>query len=164
MRCWQAGQSRLWRVQVLMQREWKRSPQGSLRSVLIVLALALVSLGLLCVWAEIGRPWRSINVIFNPRTSWMSREAALAPLLLGSGVLALFGVPAALPLAALLALGFVYCQAPGGAIVRSTLGGTDTKTVGKSRSGTRPAALLSGNRPLVHVLTESLAADQAKRC
>jgi phenylacetyl-CoA:acceptor oxidoreductase 26-kDa subunit len=90
---------------------WLASPQGSLRSVLIVLALALVSLGLLCVWAEIGRPWRSINVIFNPRTSWMSREAALAPLLLGSGALALFGVAAALPLAALLALGFVYCQA-----------------------------------------------------
>lgn len=33
----------------------------------------------------------------------------------------------------------------------------------KSRSGTRPAALLSGNRPLVHVLTEALAADNAKR-
>ena len=90
---------------------WLASAQGSLRSVLIVLALALVSLGLLCVWAEIGRPWRAINVIFNPRTSWMSREAALAPLLLGSGALALFGVAAALPLAALLALGFLYCQA-----------------------------------------------------
>ena len=90
---------------------WLATAQGSLRSVLIVLALALVSLGLLCVWAEIGRPWRSINVIFNPRTSWMSREAALAPLLLGSGALVLFGVDAVLPLAALLALGFVYCQA-----------------------------------------------------
>jgi phenylacetyl-CoA:acceptor oxidoreductase 26-kDa subunit len=90
---------------------WLAQAQGSLRIVLIVLALALVSLGLLCVFAEIGRPWRSINVIFNPRTSWMSREAALAPLLLGSGALALFGVTAALPLAALLALGFLYCQA-----------------------------------------------------
>src|SRR3990167_6824726 len=90
---------------------WLAQAQGSLRSVMIVLALALVSLGLLCVWAEIGRPWRAINVIFNPRTSWMSREAALAPLLLGSGALALLGVTAALPLAALLALGFVYCQA-----------------------------------------------------
>lgn len=90
---------------------WLASPQGSLRGLLILLALALVSLGLLCVWAEIGRPWRAINVIFNPRTSWMSREAALAPLLLGSGALALFGVAAALPLAALLGLGFLYCQA-----------------------------------------------------
>lgn len=33
----------------------------------------------------------------------------------------------------------------------------------KSRSGTRPAALLSGNRPLVHVLTEALAEDSAAR-
>jgi phenylacetyl-CoA:acceptor oxidoreductase subunit 2 len=85
--------------------------QGGLRAVLIALALALVALGLLCVFAELGRPWRSMNVIFNPRTSWMSREAALAPLLLGSGALVLFGVAAAAPLAALLALGFLYCQA-----------------------------------------------------
>ncbi len=90
---------------------WLAQAQGSLRMVLVGLALALVSLGLVCVWAEIGRPWRAINVIFNPRTSWMSREAALAPLLLGSGGLALLGVAAALPLAALLALAFVYCQA-----------------------------------------------------
>jgi phenylacetyl-CoA:acceptor oxidoreductase 26-kDa subunit len=87
------------------------APEGSLRGVLIVLALALVALGLLSVFAELGRPWRSMNVIFNPRSSWMSREAALAPLLLGSGALALFGVTAAAPLAALLALGFLYCQA-----------------------------------------------------
>ena len=90
---------------------WLAAAPDSLRSVLIVLALALVAAGLLCVWAEIGRPWRAINVIFNPRTSWMSREAALAPLLLGCGVLALFGAAAVLPLAALLALGFLYCQA-----------------------------------------------------
>ncbi len=85
--------------------------QGSLRPLLFALALVLVALGLLCVFAELGRPWRSMNVIFNPRTSWMSREAALAPLLLGSGALALFGVAAAAPLAALLGLGFLYCQA-----------------------------------------------------
>ena len=33
----------------------------------------------------------------------------------------------------------------------------------KSRSGNQPAALLSGNRPLVHVLTEALASDYAYR-
>jgi hypothetical protein len=33
----------------------------------------------------------------------------------------------------------------------------------KSRSGDQPAALLSGNRPLVHVLTEALASDFASR-
>jgi hypothetical protein len=32
-----------------------------------------------------------------------------------------------------------------------------------SRSGDRPAALLSGNRPLVHLLTEALAVDAAAR-
>lgn len=85
--------------------------QGSLRQAAVVLALALVSLGLLCVWAEIGRPWRAINVMFNPRSSWMSREAALAPLLLGSGALWLFGPAWAAVPAALLALGFLYCQA-----------------------------------------------------
>jgi phenylacetyl-CoA:acceptor oxidoreductase 26-kDa subunit len=85
--------------------------QGSLRQAAIVLALALVSLGLLCVWAEIGRPWRAINVLFNPRSSWMSREAALAPLLLGSGALWLAGPAWAAVPAALLALGFLYCQA-----------------------------------------------------
>ena len=52
--------------------------QGVLRQGLLVLALLLVSLGLLCVWAEIGRPWRALNVLFHPRTSWMTREALLA--------------------------------------------------------------------------------------
>ena len=85
--------------------------QGGLREVLLVLAMALVSLGLLSVFAEIGRPWRAMNVIFNPRTSWMSREAALAPLMLGSALLALFGVAAAGMVAAVLALGYLYCQA-----------------------------------------------------
>jgi phenylacetyl-CoA:acceptor oxidoreductase 26-kDa subunit len=85
--------------------------QGSPRLAAIVLALALVSLGLLCVWAEIGRPWRAINVMFNPRSSWMSREAALAPLLVGSGALWLAGPAWAGVPTALLALGFLYCQA-----------------------------------------------------
>ena len=90
---------------------WLSGAQGSLRTTLLALALALVALGLLCVFAEIGRPWRAVNVMFNPRTSWMSREALLAPLLLGSGALALFGAAPALTVAALLALAFLYCQA-----------------------------------------------------
>ena len=84
---------------------------GSLRTALVVLAIALIGGGLLCVWAEIGRPWRAINVLFNPRTSWMSREAALAPLLLGAAAAMLAGVLAAGPVAALAALAFVYAQA-----------------------------------------------------
>lgn len=85
--------------------------QGGLRTVLLLVAISLVALGLLGVFAEIGRPWRALNVIFNPRTSWMSREAVLAPFLFGSAALALFGIAAAGPVAGLLALGYVYCQA-----------------------------------------------------
>lgn len=84
--------------------------QGSLRLVLIVLSLLLVAAGLLCVWAEIGRPWRAVNVLFHPQTSWMSREAVLAPLLLGCGAASLMWPPLQ-PLAALLAAAFLYCQA-----------------------------------------------------
>jgi len=85
--------------------------EGSLRALSMALAIGLIGGGLLCVWAEIGRPWRAINVLFNPRTSWMSREAALAPLVLGSAALAAAGVAGADWVAALGALGFVYCQA-----------------------------------------------------
>ena len=84
---------------------------GGLRALLILSALALVGGGLLCVWAEIGRPWRAFNVMFNPRTSWMTREAAVAPLLAGSAALMLAGVEAAAWAALPAALAFVYCQA-----------------------------------------------------
>jgi phenylacetyl-CoA:acceptor oxidoreductase 26-kDa subunit len=84
---------------------------GSLRATLIVLAMVLIGGGLACVWAEIGRPWRAFNVMFNPRTSWMSREAVLAPLLLGSAALMLAGVDVAGGVAALTALAFLLCQA-----------------------------------------------------
>lgn len=84
---------------------------GALRTLSFALALALIGGGLLCVGAEIGRPWRALNVLRNVRTSWMSREAALAPLLLGSTALALAGSGAAAWLALAAALGFLYCQA-----------------------------------------------------
>jgi phenylacetyl-CoA:acceptor oxidoreductase subunit 2 len=84
--------------------------EGSLRQTLLVLALLLVGTGLLCVWAEIGRPWRAVNVLFHPHTSWMSREALLAPLLMGCAAAALVW-PQWQPLAALLAAAFLYCQA-----------------------------------------------------
>lgn len=85
---------------------------GAPSRLLAALALAFVGAGLTCVWLEIGRPWRALNVFFNPRTSWMSREAALAPVLFGVGGLAvLLGSPPLLGLAALLGLGFLYCQA-----------------------------------------------------
>lgn len=84
--------------------------QGTLRVVLVVVALALIGIGLLCVWAEIGRPWRALNVFFHPQTSWMSREAAVAPLLMASGAASLLW-PQLQPLAAALAAVFLYCQA-----------------------------------------------------
>lgn len=55
----------------------------------------------------------------------------------------------------------VICFVTGAPGAGKTLLGLDLAL--KSRSGTQPAALLSGNRRLVHVLTESLAADQARR-
>jgi phenylacetyl-CoA:acceptor oxidoreductase subunit 2 len=72
--------------------------------------LALVGLGLLCVWLEIGRPWRALNVFRNPRTSWMSREAYIAVMLGPTCLAAAVGVPALPWAAAALALLFVYAQ------------------------------------------------------
>ena len=79
-------------------------------SGLLIAGAVLVVLGLVAVWVEIGRPLRALHVFFNPRTSWMSRESLLAPLLLVAALAAAFGVPLAGAMAALLALAFVYCQ------------------------------------------------------
>ena len=77
----------------------------------IGLGVALVGAGLTAVWFEIGRPLRALNVIFNPGTSWMAREAMIAPLLfavafsLWATRTLFFAV-----LLALLALAFAYAQ------------------------------------------------------
>lgn len=57
--------------------------------------------------------------------------------------------------------GKVICFVTGAPGAGKTLLGLDLAL--KSRLGTCPAALLSGNRPLVHVLTEALATDSAAR-
>ena len=79
-----------------------------------VLAAVLVAVGLVSVWAEIGRPWRALNVVLHARSSWMTREALLAPALLllalAAALLPAAAAAAAAPLAALSALAFVYCQ------------------------------------------------------
>ena len=89
------------------------------------LALALIAFGLSMVWLEIGRPLRALNVFIHPQTSWMSREALLALPVLALGTLAvLLDQPfVSLPFqgrllvavlasaAAILGLGFLYCQA-----------------------------------------------------
>ncbi len=79
----------------------------------VLVALAFVGAGLFLVWLETGRPWRApLNVFFNPWTSWMSREsivaAALFPLALAA---AWFEARPLLIAAALVAMGFLYCQA-----------------------------------------------------
>ena len=88
------------------------SGQGEDLRPLVVVALALVGIGLFAVWLEIGRPWRALNVYLNAATSWMTREALVAPLLFASGAAAvLFNWPAAFWIAGVLGPVYVYCQA-----------------------------------------------------
>ncbi|HEX7272523.1 MAG TPA: phenylacetyl-CoA:acceptor oxidoreductase [Casimicrobiaceae bacterium] len=77
---------------------------------LLLAGLALVATGLLCVWAELGRPLRALHVFFNLRSSWMTREAIAATLLFPAGIAAALGVPGCRWAAATLALAFIYCQ------------------------------------------------------
>jgi len=84
---------------------------GTARAGLMLAALALVGLGLFSVFLETGRPLRAVNVLFNPRTSWMSREAFTAALLFAVGGATILGWTNDAWFAAALALVFVYCQA-----------------------------------------------------
>jgi phenylacetyl-CoA:acceptor oxidoreductase subunit 2 len=84
--------------------------QGLALTMLMLTGLALIGCGLLCVLLELGRPLRAVHVFFNPRTSWMSREAITATLLFPVGMAAAAGLPGFGSLAAALAIGFVYCQ------------------------------------------------------
>jgi phenylacetyl-CoA:acceptor oxidoreductase subunit 2 len=77
----------------------------------VAVGLGLIGLGLFCVWLEIGRPWRALNVFFHPRTSWMTREAMLVPPLMAAGAVAFLFDIRFIYLAALFAAGFLYCQA-----------------------------------------------------
>lgn len=86
-----------------------------------LVGFACVAFGLGMVFLEIGRPWRAINVFFHPQTSWMTRESVLAMPLFGLGAVALgsgltlgeeaWSAVAALGSAALVAGGFLVCQA-----------------------------------------------------
>jgi phenylacetyl-CoA:acceptor oxidoreductase subunit 2 len=83
---------------------------GSASALPVLLSLILVAGGLFAVWLETGRKLRALHVLFNPFTSWMTREAFVAVLLFPLGLGSIF-VPQALPAAALAALAFLYCQA-----------------------------------------------------
>ncbi len=79
---------------------------------LVVLALVFIIVGLMLVWTELGRPLRAMNVIFHPQTSWMTREALLAgPLCVAMAAAVWFDHSGLALLAALLGMGFLYCQA-----------------------------------------------------
>jgi len=88
---------------------------GEQTSTLIIAGLFSLFFGLLMVFMEIGRPWRSINVFFHPQTSWMTREAILViPVVLCSVALLLnlsdFITSIAAILLASSAAAFLYSQ------------------------------------------------------
>lgn len=86
--------------------------QGGDVRLLQAAGLALIAAGLTCVWFEIGRPWRALNTFRHFGSSWMTREASVAPLLFASGLLALWSGEA-LPAitTGVLGLAFLYAQA-----------------------------------------------------
>lgn len=85
---------------------------GAESTIPLLIGLASIALGLSMVWLEIGKPWRALNVFFHPQTSWMTREGIIAgPMLAIGGVAAWMHYTALLVIAALLGIGFLYCQA-----------------------------------------------------
>jgi phenylacetyl-CoA:acceptor oxidoreductase subunit 2 len=84
--------------------------EGRALSGLMLAGLGLIAAGLFCVFLETGRPLRAMNVLINPRTSWMTREAFTAAVLFPVGVAIVLGVPHLALLAAALALAFVFSQ------------------------------------------------------
>ena len=91
-----------------------------LNQAAFLVGLALIGAGLLSVWMEIGRKLRAVHVFFNPFTSWMTRESFVALVLFVAGLSAIWtGLPQLAALAALAALGFIYCQ---GRILRASKG------------------------------------------
>ncbi len=85
--------------------------RGFAFDVLLVAGLALIGGGLLSVWHELGRPARALNVFRHAKTSWMSREAIAAALLVPIAFAAIAAVPGAAMLAAFAAAAFAVCQA-----------------------------------------------------
>ena len=84
---------------------------AALWAACVAVGLALVGAGLTAVWFEIGRPLRAVNVIFNPGSSWMTREAMVAPLLFaGAFTLWLSRSAFIAAVLALCALAFVFAQ------------------------------------------------------
>jgi len=78
----------------------------------LLVGMALIGAGLTCVWFEIGRPWRALNVYRHVATSWMTREAMVALAVFGSGALAALSASAGLAVVAgVCGAAFLYSQA-----------------------------------------------------
>ena len=78
----------------------------------MLLGLMLIGGGLTCVWFEIGRPWRALNVYRHFATSWMTREAVVALILFPVGAMALLTLqPPVVLMTGILGLVFLYSQA-----------------------------------------------------
>ena len=76
-----------------------------------LLAPLLLAGGIALVWAELGRPKDFLRVFFHPQTSWKTREALIAPVLLISAlVAAVLPLTLILLLVVVLAAGFLYVQ------------------------------------------------------
>ena len=77
-----------------------------------LVGMGFICLGLLAVFIKLGRRWRAFLAIMNPFTSWLTREALLAPVLLGLEFLAVVLMNQFLAVAAgIVGLGFLYSQA-----------------------------------------------------
>ncbi len=80
--------------------------------LILCAAIALVGLGLFFVLLEVGHPYRLLNVIWRPQTSWMSREALVAGATIAAGAAAIWFESSEMAmLAGLLALALLYCHA-----------------------------------------------------
>jgi phenylacetyl-CoA:acceptor oxidoreductase subunit 2 len=90
------------------------------RRLVVALGCALVGAGLFAVWLKIGRPWRAHNVFRRPSTSWMTREAMIAPVIFVFGALVLIGQSSVATLVlGLLGIVFIYAQ---GRILKANIG------------------------------------------
>jgi phenylacetyl-CoA:acceptor oxidoreductase subunit 2 len=77
-----------------------------------LVGMGFICLGLLSVFIKLGRRWRAFFVVMNPFTSWLTREALLAPVLLGLEFFAIVLTSQMLAvLAGIVGLGFLYSQA-----------------------------------------------------
>lgn len=84
---------------------------GDVRLPLLA-GMALIGAGLTCVWFEIGRPWRALNVYRHIATSWMTREAMVALPLFACGALAAYtGHMLLVLVSGALGAAFLYSQA-----------------------------------------------------